>query len=116
MAELTDKDLNKDLHRMITGGEGCWHWWEAVWNKNGEATHCVCSYCGDRTVGIYFTKNPDYLNDPEDWRVLLEWAMGKWKGWKEVAYPGPHYKFNEDLLIPMSALGKAIGDYEREER
>lgn len=32
MTELTDTEINKDLHSLITGGKGVWHESEAAWS------------------------------------------------------------------------------------
>ena len=82
--KLTNLEINKICHSIVTGGEGCWHI-EDKSKQTGDSMHVsIKSYCGECGDMLWeeavTTKhyNPDYLNNKDDWADILFFVVNEW--------------------------------------
>ena len=124
---LTDTEINKILHNLVTGGKGIWHEelprTQEQRDKNDPNWYCSCgevfkpedwpddifraSYLFRQHLKDFSTNYyaRDYLKDPVAYVTLLFFCVNEWKGWEKFCW----YLDNKGLAIPNGANNEKGG-------
>lgn len=125
---MTDLEIRKACHNLITGGKGKWH-------ELKKPFLCACGYipnCPSRRCNgcmsdhIERSENPDPLNNAQDYLAFLFFVVNEWEGWEDFQT----YQFGKEsngqdfgdwwldaskhLLKDQRALPTSVAIYEKE--
>ena len=80
---LSDIEISRACHFIVTGGEGCWHEigkekWQPPQMKGWLFECKLCKEVVNGAIDFHF--NP--LNNAQDYLTLLFFCVNEWEGWE----------------------------------